>query len=82
MQVKNDQFTTGTVVRDCSGTYIRTEPGTDFQICNLSLLKDKKEGDKVSFYYEKTTNCNANKDKVVCMLYHENNGMITILRFK
>lgn len=77
-RIAHDKLTTGTIVRDCSGTYVQFKPGEDYHVCNIDLLKDKKEGEKITFTYEKTTECSEMKDLVVCMLYHENKGMIRI----
>ena len=46
--IKHDRLFTGTIVRDCTGTYIRVDDKEDYLVCNNEMLSDKKEGEIVS----------------------------------
>jgi hypothetical protein len=65
-----------TIVRDCSGTYIRSGK-TDYLVCNKEILQDIPDGSAVSVSFKKTTACPPT-DEMVCLLYHEHAGVITI----
>lgn len=80
--VVHDRLQTGNIVRDCTGTYIRVEGNGDYLVCNSAILKDYKEGDKVSVVYDFTKKCTEQENKIVCMMYHENKGMIQIKSIK
>lgn len=79
--VKNNAET-GSIVRDCTGTYIRIVGKGDFLVCNDKLIKDKKDGENLSLSYELTKDCTERDGIVTCMMFHENKGMIRIKSFK
>lgn len=64
------------VVADCTGVYLRMD-GLDYRVCNAELLKDQK-GERVKVSYKKIKSCNADKNKVVCMMYRKNEGLIQV----
>ena len=64
------------VISDCTGLYLRLDEG-DYLVCNQELLRDKV-GKEVSVTFEKTDQCPEFKDKVVCMMYHENLGLVRV----
>lgn len=76
--VVQDRLDTGKIVRDCSGTYVRFEGKGDYLVCNEAMLADKADGTKVSVVYDYTKECKEREGKAICMLYHENKGMIRI----
>lgn len=76
--VNNDHVKTGTITRDCTGTYIKVAENEDFLVCNEIMLKNKKEGEKVSVTFDDTTNCPERAAEIRCMMYHENKGMIRV----
>lgn len=67
------------VVRDCTGTYVRVE-GKDHLVCNRDKLKSYQEGDTVRVRFKKTTYCDELKDVMVCMMYHEHEGMVKLIK--
>jgi len=67
------------VTRDCTGTYIRILE-KDFLVCNINKLSDFNEGDKVQVSYKLESNCPEMDGRMVCMMYHENEGMVRILK--
>ncbi|WP_313027827.1 hypothetical protein [Soonwooa sp.] len=80
--ISKNEAETGSIVRDCTGTYIRIAGKGDFLVCNDKLIKDKKDGEKLNVSYEMTKDCNERDGIVTCMMYHENKGLIRIISFK
>lgn len=78
----HDKLQTGTVVRDCTGTYVRLGENEDYLVCNSDILASKKEGEKVSVVYDYTKECKERDGKIMCMMYHENKGMIRVKSVK
>lgn len=70
-----------TVVRDCTGTYLRVAT-KDYLVCNNTILKNYKEGAEVTAKFAKTDSCPEFNDKAVCMMYHENEGTVRISEVK
>ncbi|MBW8360940.1 MAG: hypothetical protein K0M56_01995 [Kaistella sp.] len=70
-----------TVVRDCTGTYLRVDT-KDYLVCNNAILKNYKEGAKVTVKFAKTDSCPEFDGKAVCMMYHENEGTVRISEVK
>ncbi|WP_295200571.1 hypothetical protein [uncultured Chryseobacterium sp.] len=42
------------------------------------MLVSKKAGEKVSLTYVDAKECKENEGKVICVMYHENKGMIRV----
>lgn len=74
-KIKNQ---TTTVVRDCTGTYIRYE-GIDYRVCNLEKVAPFADGATVKTSFKKLKECNGSGDTaVVCAMLHENGGWINV----
>ncbi|WP_313267238.1 hypothetical protein [Epilithonimonas vandammei] len=78
----HDRLQTGTIVRDCTGTYLRVGENEDYLICNAEILEAKKDGEKVSLVFDYTKECKERDGKIMCMMYHENKGMIRVKSVK
>ncbi|GGG52793.1 hypothetical protein [Epilithonimonas arachidiradicis] len=78
----HDRLQTGTIVRDCTGTYLRVAENEDYLVCNAEILESKKDGEKVSLVYDNTDKCPERDGKIMCMMYHENKGMIRVKSVK
>lgn len=74
----HDRLQTGTIVRDCTGTYLRVGENEDYLICNSDILESKKDGEKVSLIYDYTKECKERDGKIMCMMFHENKGVIQV----
>lgn len=74
----HDRLQTGTIVRDCTGTYLRVGENEDYLICNAGILESKKDGEKVSLIFDYTKTCAERDGKIMCMMFHENKGMIRV----
>lgn len=78
----HDRLQTGTIVRDCTGTYLRVAENEDYLVCNSVILESRKDGEKVSLVYDYTKECKERDGKIMCMMYHENKGMIRVKSVK
>ncbi|WP_312764706.1 hypothetical protein [Epilithonimonas sp.] len=78
----HDRLQTGTIVRDCTGTYLRVGENEDYLVCNSDILESKKAGEQVSLVYDNTDKCPERDGKIMCMMYHENKGMIRVKSVK
>lgn len=78
----HDRLQTGTIVRDCTGTYLRVAENEDYLVCNSEILESRKDGEKVSLVYDYTKECKERDGKIMCMMYHENKGMIRVKSVK
>jgi len=78
----HDRLQTGTIVRDCTGTYIRVSENEDYLVCNADIIAAKKDGEKVSVVYDFIKSCPERDGKIMCMMYHENKGMISVKSVK
>jgi hypothetical protein len=69
------------ITRDCTGTYIRIQD-KDYLVCNINSVAEYNEGDKVKVSYKVVTDCPEKEGLMVCMMYHENEGMVRILKVR
>jgi len=70
-----------TVVKDCSGTYLRLD-GKDYHVCNEEKLSSFSSGTNVTATFKTLQNCKALEEKIVCKLYHQNEGWIEVCNLK
>jgi hypothetical protein len=67
-----------TLVRDCTGTYLRF--GTDdYLVCNKQDLLSVPDGSSVGVKYKKVKKCPPT-DEMVCMMYHEHKGIVYVTK--
>lgn len=75
---KKERNKTVTVVRDCTGTYLRFE-GKDYHVCNLEKVSTFTDGATVKATFKKIKECNGSaKDAIVCYVLHENEGWVDV----
>lgn len=74
---KKDTGKKMTVVKDCTGSYLRSG-GKDYHICNTDKVASFADGATVMASYKKVSDCKEQEGKVICMMYHENEGWIEI----
>lgn len=73
---------TVTVIRDCTGTYLRMN-GKDYHVCNPEKVASFYEGATVTATFKKIKECNGStKDVIVCLMVHENEGWIEVDKIK
>ena len=70
-----------TVVRDCTGMYLRFE-GKDYHVCNEESFSSIADGTRVTATFEKTGSCKPIEDRVVCKLLHLNEGYVKVKKLK
>ena len=69
------------IISDCTGSYLRID-GKDYLVCNTDKLKNFSKDATVEVTFEKIDKCPEFDGKVVCMMYHENEGLIRINTIK
>ena len=69
------------VIRDCTGTYLQFQ-GKDYHVCNIEKLSSFAKGITVNVTFKKVYNCKDETEKIVCKMYHENEGWVKILKVK
>ena len=65
---------TGTIVQDCSGTYIRHN-NVDWKICNDEKILPKDKTSIVRLNYRDVYQC---KDSSTCLVYHPSSKSIHV----
>jgi hypothetical protein len=67
---KKKYTSTTTVIRDCTGTYLRID-GKDNPVCNSRVLKNFADGETVNATYKKVGDgkC-ADRNNPVCLMIH------------
>ncbi len=71
-----------TVVRDCTGTYLRHNM-TDFRVCNPAVIQYVEAETSIEVNFEKVNSCRTPaEDTVFCDLYHKHDGMVEILNVR
>jgi hypothetical protein len=68
----------GTIVRDCTGTYIRIGEA-DYLVCNKQDLVSIPDNAMVGVKYKKAKKCPPT-DEMVCMMYHEHKGVVYVTK--
>lgn len=69
-----------TVVKDCTGSYLRMN-NKDYQVCNVDVLSDYESNSKIEVNYKSISTCDWG-DQIICEMYHENEGLIEITGIK
>ncbi len=77
---QKEKYETMTVVRDCTGTYLRFNE-KDYHVCNLEKLSSFVDGTTIKAIFKKEKKC-KDKDVAVCMLLHHNEGWIHVKKIK
>ena len=71
-----------TVIRDCTGTYLRLD-GKDYHVCNLEKVSSYPNGTNVVVTFKKIKDCTGlANDAIVCQMLHANEGWIEVEKIK
>ena len=70
-----------TVVRDCTGVYLRVNE-KDYHVCNVDKLSSFPDGSLVNARFERKKDCRQEEEKMVCKMYHQNEGWIEVTLVK
>lgn len=74
--------TKATVLRDCTGTYLRIG-SKDYQVCNKSLIDKFADNVIVTVIYTPVSTCDLKDyNGPICMMYREHEGWIEISKVK
>lgn len=75
---RKDNYFTATVVRDCTGTYLRWQD-KDYHVCNTETTDPFKNGTKVKTVFSPIKECTSPVvGQPVCDMYHQNEGWIEV----
>lgn len=75
---KKELNQTVTVIRDCTGTYLRFD-GKDYQVCNLETVASFTDGATAKVAFKRIGECNGSaKNLIVCHMLHPNEGWIEV----
>ncbi len=79
---KKECHETTTVVKDCTGTYLRWD-GKDYRVCNLEKVVSFANGETVTATFKRINNCNGSGDEeIVCAMVHANEGWIEVKKIE
>ena len=66
----NKENTSATVIRDCTGTYLRFS-SKDWPVCNSDFISEIPNNEKIKVTYKKMGNDKCeDKNNYVCMMIH------------
>ena len=68
-----------TVIKDCTGVYLRASNGQDFLVCNDELLDNINGGTKIKVSYDNLNECFGLIEPITCTETHTYQGKIEIL---
>ena len=67
-----------TVVKDCTGVYIRSNE-KDFKVCNYEILNPYSDGSVLKVNYNGLESCPATTDSVAtCLMLHPTEGKVHV----
>jgi hypothetical protein len=78
---KKEKLRSMTVVKDCTGVYLRVD-GKDYHVCNDGLLEKYSSGASVMATVKTISDCPEQSDRIVCMMFHENEGWVEIVSLR
>lgn len=71
-----------TVIKDCTGVYLRSEQGAEYFVCNNSTLSGYSDGDEIKVEIETVNECYGLLEPVTCSTVHPNQGKIEVVKIK
>jgi len=79
---KKEMNETVTVIKDCTGAYLRRN-GIDYKVCNPEKLSSFQNEINVSASFKQLTACNGSTDHApTCYMIHQFNSWIEIKNIK
>lgn len=70
------------VVKDCTGSYLRTKSGLDYYVCDFASLDPYANGTKIKVKYDVLNQCFGLIETPTCLMEHTYEGVIDILDIK
>ena len=72
---------TMTVIKDCSGTYLRLN-NKDYHVCNTESVDNFSNGTIVNATFEKLKSCPSIENQPTCYINHENEGWVKVKKIE
>ncbi len=69
-----------TVIRDCTGVYLRLD-NKDYKVCNEAIIYSYPTGDTVNVSFKTIAGCDGDNN-LTCELYHPSEGWIKIVHIE
>ena len=70
------------VVKDCTGSYLRTKSGLDFYVCNFAILNEYPTGKKIKVKYDVLNTCFGLIEDPSCEMAHVYEDVIDVIEIK
>jgi hypothetical protein len=71
---------TMTVIKDCTGSYLRYEE-KDYKVCNAIKLDGYQTNDEIRASFLKEVKCTTDQ-AFICQMYHAHEGFIEIIQIR
>ena len=71
-----------TVIKDCTGVYLRSKDGAEYLVCNNSTLNAYGNGDEIKVEIETVNECYGLQEPVTCTTVHPNQGKVEVVKIK
>lgn len=68
-----------TVVKDCTGVYLRASNGQEYLVCNDEILDNIADGKKIKVSFDNLDECFGLIEPITCSETHTFEGKIEIL---
>lgn len=70
------------VIKDCTGSYLRSKSGLDFYVCNYAILDGIPTGDKIKVKYDVLDECFGLIFTPTCTQSHTFEDVIDVIEIK
>jgi hypothetical protein len=70
------------VVKDCTGSYLRSKTGLDFYVCNYAILDGIPTGEKIKVKYDVLDECFGLIFTPTCTQSHTFEEVIDVIEIK
>ena len=79
---KKQSNKTALIIRDCTGTYLRIDT-KDYQVCNTEKTDAFPDNIAVTVTFKEIKECKGTASHaIVCQMYHENAGLVDVVKIK
>lgn len=78
----NKEYEKMKVVKDCTGSYLRSNAGFDYYVCNYAILNGYATGEKIRVKYDVLNECFGLISTPTCTQAHVYEDVIDVLEIK
>lgn len=71
-----------TVIKDCTGVYLRSGSGADYKVCNENELSSYSNGDNIKVKFDQLEECFGLLNQPSCVDEHPYNSKIEVTEIK